>query len=621
MRYLGNKTKLLGFIEYVINKYKIEGETFADLFSGTGSVGDYFKDKYTIFANVYMSFASIIAKAKLMNSSEPAFIEFYKKYECSPFEWLNEKEYVDNGEYFILNNYTPKADRMYFTEENALKIDGIRIEIEELYKDDLINEAEYYFLIASLLESVLKISNTSGTYQAFFKFWDNRALKQFEICPLEIEEKELHGDNLIFCSDANKLVRNISGDIAYIDPPYTITQYTNSYHMLETIVRYDNPVIFGKTGRRLKRTLSGYSNKQKAYYEFEDLFRQINFKHILISYSNQSIISLLELKNLAKKFAKDGKVFVETTNYREYSTNNSSYKGDGSDLKEAIIYFEKDFENNKSPLNYSGSKDQMMPSIIKQLPKHIGTFVDVMGGAFNVGANVVAMDKVYYFEYNKYIFDIIQMLTNTDKNKIIDDVKKVINTFKLEKKNKDSYLNLRNYYNTNDKPTIELFVLSIYAFQNMIRFNSKQGMNTPVGNNEFNEGIEKRILNFKPKTEVLEMINGSYINLNYEDFPKDTVFYFDPPYFITNAEYNDGKRGLEGWTAKDENELLLFLSKLDEAGYKFMLSNVIKHKGKTNHLLIEWVNQHDFNLINMGKTGIKYPREEVLITNYKIFEE
>lgn len=621
MRYLGNKTKLLGFIEYVINKYKIEGETFADLFSGTGSVGDYFKDKYTIFANDYMSFASIIAKAKLMNSSEPAFIEFYKKYECSPFEWLNEKEYVDNGEYFILNNYTPKADRMYFTEENALKIDGIRIEIEELYKDDLINEAEYYFLIASLLESVLKISNTSGTYQAFFKFWDNRALKQFEICPLEIEEKELHGDNLIFCSDANKLVRNISGDIAYIDPPYTITQYTNSYHMLETIVRYDNPVIFGKTGRRLKRTLSGYSNKQKAYYEFEDLFRQINFKHILISYSNQSIISLLELKNLAKKFAKDGKVFVETTNYREYSTNNSSYKGDGSDLKEAIIYFEKDFENNKSPLNYSGSKDQMMPSIIKQLPKHIGTFVDVMGGAFNVGANVVAMDKVYYFEYNKYIFDIIQMLTNTDKNKIIDDVKKVINTFKLEKKNKDSYLNLRNYYNTNDKPTIELFVLSIYAFQNMIRFNSKQGMNTPVGNNEFNEGIEKRILNFKPKTEVLEMINGSYINLNYEDFPKDTVFYFDPPYFITNAEYNDGKRGLEGWTAKDENELLLFLSKLDEAGYKFMLSNVIKHKGKTNHLLIEWVNQHDFNLINMGKTGIKYPREEVLITNYKIFEE
>lgn len=43
MCYLGNKTKLLTFIEKVIDKYKIEGETFADLFAGTGSIGDYFK--------------------------------------------------------------------------------------------------------------------------------------------------------------------------------------------------------------------------------------------------------------------------------------------------------------------------------------------------------------------------------------------------------------------------------------------------------------------------------------------------------------------------------------------------------------------------------------------------
>lgn len=58
MRYLGNKTKLLDFINGVIEKYGIEGETFADLFSGTSSVGDFFKDKYTIIANDYMGFAS-----------------------------------------------------------------------------------------------------------------------------------------------------------------------------------------------------------------------------------------------------------------------------------------------------------------------------------------------------------------------------------------------------------------------------------------------------------------------------------------------------------------------------------------------------------------------------------
>ena len=76
MRYLGNKTKLLDFIESVIKKYNIEGEVFADLFSGTSSVGDFFKDKYTVIANDYMGYASVIAKAKLMNSGVAEFKKF-----------------------------------------------------------------------------------------------------------------------------------------------------------------------------------------------------------------------------------------------------------------------------------------------------------------------------------------------------------------------------------------------------------------------------------------------------------------------------------------------------------------------------------------------------------------
>ncbi|EKB5536900.1 DNA adenine methylase, partial [Listeria monocytogenes] len=43
MRYLGNKSKLLDFIDNVIKKYDIQGDTFGDLFAGTGVVGDYFK--------------------------------------------------------------------------------------------------------------------------------------------------------------------------------------------------------------------------------------------------------------------------------------------------------------------------------------------------------------------------------------------------------------------------------------------------------------------------------------------------------------------------------------------------------------------------------------------------
>ena len=154
----------------------------------------------------------------------------------------------------------------------------------------------------------------------------------------------------------------------------------------------------------------------------------------------------------------------------------------------------------------------------------------------------------------------------------------------------------------------------------MIRFNNSQKMNTPVGNNEYCESIKDRILEFKVKANTYELIQAPYYSVEFDTFPEDTVFYFDPPYYITTAEYNDGKRGLEGWDINKELELLNYLSSLNQAGYKFMLSNVVEHKGKEHHVLLDWVQQHGFNLIELGMTGIKYPRKEILITNYNIFE-
>ena len=616
MRYLGNKTNLLTFIDNVIKKHNIDGEIFADLFAGTCSVGDYFKDKYTIIANDYMYFSKIIASAKLLNAKIPEFKKFRKRYKCSPFEWLNNQVYSKEDNYFVLHNYSPKGNRMYFTEDNAVKIDGARLEIEDLYKNAIIKYNEYVFLLASLLESALRVSNTSGTYQAYFKFWESRAKKQLIIEPLMLSETNEIKDNQLYCEDTNKLVRKISGDIAYIDPPYTTTQYANSYHVLETIARYDFPQIFGKTGRRQNRELSNYSNKQLALYEFEDLFRQLNFRHILVSYSNQSIIPIEDLINLAKRFAIDGEVHVEKCLYREYSTNNSSYKGNGESLEETIIYFKKDSLINKSPLNYSGSKDALVSDIIKVLPKHVDIFVDAMGGAFNVGANIVAMDNVVYNEYNQFVFDIIKMLISTPKDEMHQNVVDVISKYGLTKANKESYLSLRKHYNQTPS-SLELFVLQIYAFQNMIRYNSDLKMNTPVGNNEYGEGIKNRIYSFRTKTDSVKLYNCSYEDLDLSSFNKDTVFYFDPPYYITTAEYNDGKRGMKGWGIEQESALLKYLSDLDKKGYKFILSNVLVHNGRTHNLLQKWIKEHRFFVTEIGKTGIKYPRTEVVITNFK----
>lgn len=620
MRYLGNKTKLLGFIDDVISKYEINGDVFVDLFAGTASVADHMKDRYKVYANDFMYYSFVFSKAKLMNNDIPSFEKFIKKYTINPFEWLNSKEYTPDEHYFIYNNYSPKSDRNFFTEENAIKIDGMRISIENFYKEGVISENEYFYLLGSLLESVTKVSNTSGTYEAFFKFWESRASKKIEIVPLLMKHSlSINEENLSFNEDANFLLRTISGDIVYIDPPYTISQYSSAYHLLETIARYDFPEISGKTGRRQnEKKMSEYSRRQKAKESFEDMFRQIQFDHVLISYSNQGLIPIKELLELASHFAVDGKVSVEEVPYREYKNLNPSQKGRGEKLHEIIIYFKKDRKYIKSPLNYSGSKDTVLLPIYKELPKHVGTFVDAMGGAFNVGANVVALDKVVYNEFNPFVYQIVNMLLKNNKKKIVKNIGEIITKYNLDVAKKNEYIAFRKHVNLTDKTPINLFVLHMFSFQNLIRFNSRLDFNTPIGNSGYNEGIRQRIIDFKPKTPFLEMYQGSYSALDLSNYEKGAVFYFDPPYLITTAEYNDGKRGgARGWDSDAETELLSYLVKLDKLGYYFMLSNVMDHQGKTNYLLKEWSDSHDFKVVEIGKTGTRYPRTEILVKNFE----
>lgn len=617
MRYLGSKIKLLSSIEEVIKSNNITGTTFADVFAGTGCVGDYFKGTYKIISNDFLYYSYVINCAKLKNSAVPDFSNLKHNKGCTDvFKWFNSLVFEPQDSFFFYNNYSPKGGRMFFTESNAIKIDGIRIEIEKLFKQGIINQNEYYFLLASMMESITKISNTSGTYEAYFKFWDSRATKEFELQPLELNETPLYAKNEVYNKDANLLAREISGDIAYIDPPYTVTQYISAYHMLETLAKYDNPTIKGvggKRGRDDKNSL--YAQRTKAKLIFEDLFRQLQFKHILVSYSNQGLVPLQELCELASHFAVNGVVKINEYDYKEYQNHRSSNKRNGRGLNEVILYFEKDMSINKSPINYSGSKDKMIPQLIKLLPYSVDTFVDVMGGAFNVGANISALRKVVYNEINPFIYDLVKWLIGEDRKKIVNDVELKISEYDLSKGNKIAFEELRKAYNSKQNP-LELYVLHMYAFQNMIRFNSSHKFNTPIGVAGYSEDIKQRILNFRPKAPEIELINGDYMKIEWNSFPENTLFYFDPPYFITSAAYNDGKRGMKGWGLNEELELLNTLKMIDNMGYKFMLSNVVKHKDKEHTLLLKWVEENHYTIIQAGVSGWRYAKNEVFIMNY-----
>lgn len=128
----------------------------------------------------------------------------------------------------------------------------------------------------------------------------------------------------------------------YIDPPYNSEQYLPNYHILETIAKYDYPEIYGKTGLRpYDKQKSKYCMKRHVLNVFDNLIANANFKHIIISYSTDGILSIDELENLLKKYSMNDSYQLYDIQYRKYK---SVHKQESSDLSELLFYIQKKCE-------------------------------------------------------------------------------------------------------------------------------------------------------------------------------------------------------------------------------------------------------------------------------------
>lgn len=328
MRYYGAKTKLLPFIEKVVKSTGVNGTSnFVDLFAGTTSVGRHFKKLgYTVISNDTLEFSYALSKTYIELNKQPEFKKLKRHLKVNNnqqiFEHLNSLTNFSEG--FIFENYSPNGGRQYFTEENALKIDTHRLFIQQWREAGYINELEYYYLITSLLKAVNLVSNVSGTYGAYLKTWDKRALN-----PLMMDEVEIipsTNKNKAYKKDANELIRQIKPDLLYLDPPYNSRQYASNYFILELIAEgwFDKkPKIYGKTGmREYEHQKSKYCSKVNALNALEDLVLNASkSKYILLSYNNEGIISH---NALVKALGRVGEVETYTENHKRYRSINQT---------------------------------------------------------------------------------------------------------------------------------------------------------------------------------------------------------------------------------------------------------------------------------------------------------
>jgi adenine-specific DNA-methyltransferase len=158
--------------------------------------------------------------------------------------------------------------RMYFSAANAGKIDAIRNQIERWRQSGAVTAAEFYILLASLLEAVPSVSNTTGTYAAFLKFWESRSQKPLALTVPPLLTSSLN--HRAFRGNANALITRIECDVLYLDPPYNSRQYAPNYHVLETVARWDAPAVYGESGLRpYREEKSEYCQNETASQAWE----------------------------------------------------------------------------------------------------------------------------------------------------------------------------------------------------------------------------------------------------------------------------------------------------------------------------------------------------------------
>lgn len=356
MRYIGNKTNLLDNIDLFIEEkvdYQ-ENMIFCDFFSGTASVARFFKNKYQIISNDILYFSYILQKSTIVLNKKPhfnillnhlslnSFTDLLIYLENTSLNELQEYYNIQNNELFIFNNYTPSSencDRMYFKPATGKRIDIIRILLNKWKSNKLINDEEYTYLLAVLIETVPYYSNISGVYGAYLKKWDNRTNKKFYLRDLNIINNKKK--NQSYNEDGHVLIKKIKGDILYLDPPYNNRQYPPNYHILETIAKYDYPEIHGVSGMRdYSNQISKFCRKKEVKKALENIISNANFRYIFLSYSTDGLLSISEIEEIFKKYDKKNTFsMAKPIEYRKYKSIQKQRK---KDLHELLFFVEKD---------------------------------------------------------------------------------------------------------------------------------------------------------------------------------------------------------------------------------------------------------------------------------------
>jgi adenine-specific DNA-methyltransferase len=317
MRYIGNKTRLLPFILRTLRRSGMAIGSVHDAFAGTASVGRALKaDGWSVHSSDLLMSSYVFQRAYVVADSADPDVE----------DRARALSNLPPKHAFITSHFSPAAadtrepSRMYFTPENAVRIDAAREELEHWRETGEIGDDTYYVLLAGIIEGADRVANTAGVYASYMKRWQPNAKRRFEVGP----EKPIAGPpaiaHLMDAADAAKEVGEV--DLIYIDPPYNSRQYVAYYHIPEILARgwtESAPLIRGKVGLLAgPEGRSLWSHGRRVKKLFSGLLEASRARHALVSFNSEGHLTPDTLSSLLTTASIDGEVAHFSQSYRRY---------------------------------------------------------------------------------------------------------------------------------------------------------------------------------------------------------------------------------------------------------------------------------------------------------------
>ena len=380
IKYMGAKREILQYVTESIKNLNVDSTWLCDLFSGTSVVAAAFKDEYNIHANDIQQYSSIFSNtyfANLRKEIPLRFIsdieehacalisEFKAKYPCFNFDYVDINDYIRlkeleeaqqnliNFDFGLgFNLFTKYYSGTYWSYEQCLWIDSIRAVAE-----DYVGQPHYYAILSALIFAMSYSSQSTGHFAQYRDVTESnmtdiliyRHKSIWNLFSKKLEELILTLNTDMQCNykitsldylDCLRIIEENS--IVYADPPYSSVHYSRFYHAIETLVRYDHPVIKYKGRYRDDRHQSPFDKKTEVKKAFQSLFEGVKNRkaHLVLSYSDNGIISQTEILNLGDCIL--GKQYESHLQSKEYIHSKMGRSDEYKlDVNELIISYKR----------------------------------------------------------------------------------------------------------------------------------------------------------------------------------------------------------------------------------------------------------------------------------------